>query len=509
MALRNKETVICAMEKQKADNYRLQETMLEGRGPGIMAALETTANSTARGTSVCTAGIAWTKQQGPIYVSLISLFGRLFGNRDDPVQILESLKFANECLRMEYRQRKEDVQDQVKQSEQALRIAEEANQQLQEQLLSLQKSSRQQSSRIEHMQAELRRLNITSQKHVFEVVKLASSRSVNSKDCPYATVTELLGLRGLSLHLTGEDIQRHERDCRAKQALQRMGLLSKHAENLATGGGNLLEVYFNMLSRDAVLCLFLYDLLCCLAYTFARLSAKHEKHSEQWRQLRWRERNGRKRRRLPNQQKVCTRQAQEEGQNQELEEGELEPGSSEAKEASDTRPVTPDGAASVGVDGYNLHQDTKGAHEDSSGSHARANDSISTIGDAKTGDCREQTGGTGAHSTGRRGRRLDDVASEASGPSAGSACAFTASGSNKRFAAALGRKEAIQGPACLCGGRGCGGVGVNGLCLAGAMGRESSSVEASGATSAPGLPFDIRTCVLEQYELDDVDKATE
>ncbi|KAL8448355.1 hypothetical protein Emed_003885 [Eimeria media] len=500
MALRNKETVICAKEKQNEDICRLQESMakthtvllagvhpdlsqqasekatidiaeqleqldlnkkpaedraamvdklvsdlkeklqLGGRVPGIMAALETTANASARG--------------------------------DDPVQILMAFKFANECLRREYSQRKEEVQAQVKQSEQALRLAEEANQQLQKQLLSLQTSSKQQTSRIEHMQAEMRRLNATSQKHVFDAVRIASSRSFNAEN---NDISELI----------------------------------EEAESLATGEGNLLEVYFNMLSRDAVLCQFLYDLLCCLANTFARMSAKHRVHSEQWRRLRWSEHDrGGKRRCLPNQQQAFTTQAQEEEPDQELEEGELERGSPQTKEASDTRPVESDRAAPVTVDGSTLHNDSKDVHETATASEASAKNSSSSIGGNSTSYRGDQAGDSDSSKEGG-GRKLDDVASEASGTSSSSACALTANDTDGGLAAGLQGNEDSQKPACLCGGRICGDPNAKGICLGGATGREARPVEALGGSEGPGMSFDIGTWVLEHYGPDPVDKATD
>ncbi|KAL8442103.1 hypothetical protein Emag_006640 [Eimeria magna] len=329
-----------------------------------------------------------------------------------------------------------------------------------------------QSSRIEHMQAEMRRLNATSQKHVFEAVRIASSRSFNAEN---NDISELI----------------------------------EEAESLATGEGNLLEVYFNMLSRDAVLCQFLYDLLCCLANTFARLSAKHRIHSEQWRQLRWSKHNGGKRRCLLNPHKALTRQAQEEEPDQELEEGELEPGSSQTKGASETRPVGSEGAAPISFDGGSLHNDAKGVHESARASEARAKNSRGSTGDDGTSYWRDQAGDSDSYIKEGRGRRLDDVASEASGTSSSSACSITAGDTDGGFTAGLERKEDFQKPACLCGGGVCGNLGVKGIGPAGEMGRGGRPVESSGGSIGPELPFDIATCVLEHYEADPVDKTTD
>lgn len=53
-------------------------------------------------------------------------------------------------------------------------------------------------------------------------------------------------------------------------------------EKLANGQGLLLQYCLNLLSRDSELCWFLFELLCCLAKTFARLRHKHIARRVQW-----------------------------------------------------------------------------------------------------------------------------------------------------------------------------------------------------------------------------------
>lgn len=43
-----------------------------------------------------------------------------------------------------------------------------------------------------------------------------------------------------------------------------------------------MEKCLNMLGRDSVICWFLFELLCCLAKTYARLWPKHNERSRQW-----------------------------------------------------------------------------------------------------------------------------------------------------------------------------------------------------------------------------------
>ncbi|CDI82307.1 hypothetical protein, conserved [Eimeria praecox] len=263
----------------------------EGRGQAVLGALESTVKSLSRG--------------------------------DDLAETFSKLKTTIERVSMDYKKRTLELQEQIKRSEEARKQAEDRNAQLQRHIMTLNDSSQHQASRVARMEVELRRMHAISLRHFVEKERVASARSLQSDDCPYAKVTELLGIPGLPVHATGGDFQRHEEVCKAKRFLVKMELLDRHTsrcgqcgqpyvkgplaphgdqqhfwhcraeshdvaelveegEKLAQGQGFLLQKCLNLLSRDSEVCWFLFELLCCLAKTFARLRPKHYARRRQW-----------------------------------------------------------------------------------------------------------------------------------------------------------------------------------------------------------------------------------
>ncbi|OEH75255.1 hypothetical protein cyc_06823 [Cyclospora cayetanensis] len=218
------------------------------------------------------------------------------------------------------------VLSQVEKAEEARKSAEKESARLQLHLNAVNDSSQVQASRLAKLKLELQRMHAISQRHFVERERITSSRSIHSDDCPYAKITELLGVQGLPIHATGSDVQRHEDVCKARGYLLSMGFLDIHTskcrqcgwpfvkgplaphgeeqhlwhcrgenndiaelveegEELAKGQGFLLQRCLNILSRDSEICWFLFELLCCLAKTFARLVPKHKARNQQWQQL--------------------------------------------------------------------------------------------------------------------------------------------------------------------------------------------------------------------------------
>ncbi|XP_026194429.1 uncharacterized protein LOC34622906 [Cyclospora cayetanensis] len=236
------------------------------------------------------------------------------------------LKAATDTLTREYHQRTVELQQQVEKAEEARKSAEKESARLQLHLNAVNDSSQVQASRLAKLKLELQRMHAISQRHFVERERITSSRSIHSDDCPYAKITELLGVQGLPIHATGSDVQRHEDVCKARGYLLSMGFLDIHTskcrqcgwpfvkgplaphgeeqhlwhcrgenndiaelveegEELAKGQGFLLQRCLNILSRDSEICWFLFELLCCLAKTFARLVPKHKARNQQWQQL--------------------------------------------------------------------------------------------------------------------------------------------------------------------------------------------------------------------------------
>ncbi|KAL8432600.1 hypothetical protein Efla_002832 [Eimeria flavescens] len=524
-------------EQDKAFVEQLVATLrrklqLEGRGPGILAALDKAAKSLATGhfhlLSPCLKSFSVLLQLTIEEQSGCAYEGFVFD--------LSVASVLTSCA-------------QVDQIVEARTTAEKANEQLQKQMVSLQHSMAQQARRIEHMQAELRRMNVTSHKHLIQAARIVSTRSFSSQDCPYAKVTELLEIRGLSLHLTGEDIQRHERDCQAKRALQVMGILSDHigkcnkcgwpfikgfydpqgeerhswhctADNLdiselleeasefglVSGEGNLLEMYFNMLSRDSVLCMFLYELLCCLANTFARLGAKHRNRFAKWKQLQYSQHAARNHRWQRGWQEVSRAQQelnQLDRRGVELEEGEVEPGSCHTGGTLETELMAVEGRASVTAVSGGQHRGPSSCSVTGSDSGCLA---AGTVGDscsnARLSDRTAYEESKCAATYEQQGEALGSNFSSANTTN------FDRQSSSECTSYSVDNDR--HGWACLCGGRGCGEVAAKRLRLETEQQLGHCAVTfPPDLIRKPELTLDVSACVLAQYDADQVDGETD
>ncbi|CDJ30901.1 uncharacterized protein EMH_0033240 [Eimeria mitis] len=216
----------------------------EGRGQAISGALERAEKSLARG--------------------------------DDLAEIFAKLKNTTERLSQDYKKRTRELQAQIKRSEEARRDAEERNAQLQQHIMALNNSSQQQASRVARMEVELRG---DFQRHE----ELCKARRFLMKMELLERHTSRCGQCGLPYvkgPLAPHGEQQHFWHCRAEN--HDIAELVEEGEMLAQGQGFLLQKCLNLLSRDSEVCWFLFEVLCCLAKTFARLRPKHYSRRRQW-----------------------------------------------------------------------------------------------------------------------------------------------------------------------------------------------------------------------------------